>query len=194
VRSSVFSRHSSPFQFSNFYTDRLRIADQYHANQYTFIVTTKPASNANQLSSEITLGATASSATVKTTLTNSHINKPAKAALDEPNFICRANALANKAAGNTTAKPPQATDHIHAGRSLHTPTTSAKVAATATCIAKISHGEAVGFFIRQTCASCGVKGLNSGSGASSSSLVEILVISNYTEVTKVGTSKAHDYT
>ena len=49
------------------------------ASQYTFIVTTKLVTKASQLKLGITLGATKSSATVSTILTNSHTNKPAKA-------------------------------------------------------------------------------------------------------------------
>ncbi len=80
------------------------------ASQYTFIVTTKPATKANQLSSEITFGATRSSAMVKTILTNSQTNKPAKAVPGCASRICRDNALTNTTAGITTATAPQATD------------------------------------------------------------------------------------
>ena len=80
------------------------------ASQYTFVVTTKLATKASQLKSGITLGATKSSATVKTILTNSHTNNPTKADFGLPNCICRLKALTNTMAGMTTATTPQATE------------------------------------------------------------------------------------
>lgn len=80
------------------------------ASQYTFIVTTKLATKANQFRSEITLGATKSNATVKTILTNSHTNKATKAEPDGIRRICRPKALTNTMAGITTANAPQATE------------------------------------------------------------------------------------
>lgn len=80
------------------------------ANQYTFIVTTKPATKANQFRSETTLGATKSNATVKMILTNSHTNKPTKAEPGWVRRICLLKALTNTTAGITTATEPQATE------------------------------------------------------------------------------------
>ncbi len=78
--------------------------------QDTFIVTTKPASKANQLSCEISNGEATRSTTVKRILTNSHTNRPAKAAPACARRACRTQARANTADGSTTATAPQATD------------------------------------------------------------------------------------
>ena len=59
----------------------MRPGRNHMATQYTFIVTTKPASNASQLKFATSLGAATSIATVKAILTNSHTKNPTSAAL-----------------------------------------------------------------------------------------------------------------
>lgn len=76
------------------------------AIQYTFIVTTKPATMASQLKSKTTLGAATNMATVKQTLTISHKKNPATAV---PGFIDHTLLVkprAKSAAGITTANDP----------------------------------------------------------------------------------------
>ena len=164
------------------------------ASQYTFIVTTKPATKANQLRSEITFGATSSNATVKTILTNSQMNKPAKAEPGWVRRICRLKALTNTTAGITTATVPQADDAASRNSPVTQPVISAKNTPTPACKNKTCHGDDIGLFCRQVWACSAVRGLNSGSRPSSAasgswSVVPvfrgeaILVISNDTEVT-----------
>ena len=60
-------------------TEFLRAKCSHMATQYTFIVTTKPASKASQFNSLTNRGAASSIATVITTLTNSQTKNPIKA-------------------------------------------------------------------------------------------------------------------
>jgi len=57
----------------------LRTGRNHMATQYTFIVTTKPASSANQFNCTINLGAATNMATVKAIFTISQTKKPANA-------------------------------------------------------------------------------------------------------------------
>ena len=76
------------------------------ANQYTFIVTTKPTNMAGQLKSVTTRGAANSIATVRPILAISHTKNPITA---EPGFaeLTRlVSPLAKTAEGRQTAKAP----------------------------------------------------------------------------------------
>ena len=112
------------------------------ASQYTFIVTTKPATKASQLKSEITLGAAKSSATVKTILTNSHTIRPIKAEPGWVRRICRLKARTNTTAGITTATEPQAEDAASLHSPVNSPVKSASKAPTPTCKSSTRQGEA----------------------------------------------------
>ena len=76
------------------------------AAQYTFIVTTKPASKASQFNSATNLGAANNIATVKAILTISHTKNPTSAAFPCAADFCLERPRANSAAGMTTASAP----------------------------------------------------------------------------------------
>jgi hypothetical protein len=178
------------------------------ASQYTFIVTTKPATRASQLKSETTLGATKSSATVKMTLTSSQTNRPTKAAPACGCRICRAKALTKTTPGTTTDTTPQATDAASRNWPLTKPVSAAATAPTNNCKTRTRQGEVKGLRCRQAVACSGVRGLKSGSRPSSAESAcphevfalggcaapwpessTIVLISNYTEVTQRSSAK-----
>ena len=140
------------------------------ASQYTLIVTTKLATKASQLKSDITLGATKSNATVKTILTNSQVNKPTSAALGWATCICRLKALTNTMAGITTATTPQATEAANRCSSVNSHVSKTITTPTLACNPTMRHGMRAGFVSRQACASAAVRGLNSVSVTSSVAL------------------------
>jgi len=178
----------------NFGLDLRCIQPSAMASQYTFIVTTKLATKATQLSSEITLGATRSNATVKMILTNSHTNKPTKAEPGWVRRICRLKALTKTTPGITTANAPQATETAKCPCPVTHPVSNAITAPTPACNHNTRQGEVCTWSCRQAWASSAVKGLNSGANTSSTASVDvyrtlacgdevILTISNYIQVT-----------
>ncbi len=140
------------------------------ASQYTLIVTTKLATKASQLKSDINLGAAKSNTTVKTILTNSQANKPNIASFGWATCICRLKALTNTMAGITTATTPQATDAANLRSSVNSHVSKTIEPPKPACKATMRQGINAGFFSRQACASSAVRGLNSGSSTPSTSL------------------------
>ena len=84
----------------------MRAERNHMATQYTFIVTTKPASKASQFNPSTSLGAAKSIATVKAILTISQTKNPTSAAFPCVADFCRESPRANNAAGITTASAP----------------------------------------------------------------------------------------
>ena len=139
---------------------------QAKANQYTFIVTTRPSNKAGQLKPSTNLGASNKTNTVIATLTPSQTKNPVAAAMGLAVVSREVNPRANKAAGTKTAADPYKTDAATIQRPLHQPASAAKTMPTPDCQNTTCQTDTTGFRWRHWAACSAVSGKKSSSGLS----------------------------
>lgn len=136
-----------------------------NATQYTFIVSTRPTSNAGQLSSGTSLGAAAIRAIDEAILTISHNMNPTAAVPAFREEKRPVSPRAKMAAGITTASAPYPADHPTFCLPVSAQDASATTNPTTSCPATTHQGETGGFCSRSLRASCAVNRLKGGSSS-----------------------------
>ena len=155
--------------FQIYLRESLRTGRNHMAIQYTFIVTTKPASSANQFNCTISLGATNNMATVKTIFIISHTKKPTKAEPALAAFCCRASPRIKNAAGTTTANAPYPADQPANELPVRPQAAKATRHPTKICQTSTLQGDNTALAFNKMRASSALRGLNSGSSCPCSS-------------------------
>jgi len=140
-----------------------------NANQYTFIVTIKPANKAGQLNSGTALGASTNNNTDNTHFTLCQTMKPSAAAMALTDAVREVNPLANSAEGMTTVNAPYSQDSPSDRLSNQTATTEANDTATINCVISTRQTDSCGWLCRQTRTCSALQGCNSASCSVSSS-------------------------
>ena len=120
-----------------------------NANQYTFIVTIKPANMAGQLNSGTILGASTKNITDTIHFTPCQTMSPSAADMAFTDAVREVNPLANSAAGRTTVIAPYIQDSQSEPLANQRATAVANNTATSTCATSTRQTESWGWFCRQ---------------------------------------------
>src|SRR4030095_529028 len=136
-----------------------------NANQYTFIVSTRPTSNAGQLRSATSFGAAPIRAIDVAILTISHNMNPTAAVPAFKEAKRPVSPRAKMAAGITTASAPYPADHPTLCFPVRPQAANATTSPITACPATTHQGETRGCFSRTVLASSAVSGLIGGSSS-----------------------------